>query len=318
MEINGRIVDMRSTAARMYQDSKGCNALSENCLVKEVKTSYEMPVLTESEFKKIVGKDGTEYFIPIDVRKEDLMLLTGALSLGVVVFANDRAIMDFVQDHKVPEAQPLVDFGNFAGRGGIPYIAAGSYFIGVVMKDNKMKQIGLFTVGAGLATQAVTELFKNAFGRTRPNETTDPYEFGGEGKSFFSGHTSAAFSVATVIAEVYKDKPLVPYLAYGAAAVTAYARMHDQKHWATDVLAGAVAGTLVTKIFMRAFESDDSRIPSGLLVIPEYGRDLKGNPRYGVQIQWKPAQKKGPSKCTQMGLTGEALVHACFEENLNN
>lgn len=318
IEYNGRIIDMRSPTAKMYQDSKGCDALKENCMLPK-KVSYDMPILSESEFKRIVGEDGAEYFIPIDVRKEDLMLLAGALSLGVVVFANDGAIMDFVQNNKVEEMQPLVDIANFSGgREGMIAVAAGSYFIGAVMKNGKMKQVGLFAIGAGLATQAVTELFKVSFGRIRPNTAETPYDFFEDGKSFFSGHSSAAFSLATVIAEVYKDKPVVPYLAYGAAAIVAYARMHDKKHWGSDVLAGAVAGTLVTKIFMRAFDKDDSRIPSGLMVIPEYGRDYAGNPRYGVTVHWKPAEKKGVSKCSRSGLQGEALVRACFEEHLNN
>lgn len=320
MEYNGRIIDMRSPTAKMYQDSKGCDALVENCLVKKEITSYEMPTLSANEFKKIVGNDGAEYFIPIDVRKSDVLLLAGALSLGVVLFANDQAIMDYVQDHKIEETQPLVDAGNFiGGRVGMVSIAAGSYFIGAVMKNGKMKQVGLFALGAGLATQLVTEVFKKSFGRERPNTAETPYEFFGDGKSFFSGHSSAAFSLATVIAEVYKDKPVVPYLAYGVAAITAYARMHDKKHWASDVLAGAVAGTLVTKLFMRAFEKEGSKMPAGLSIIPEYGRDIAGNPRYGVQINWVPGAKRNtPSKCNKLGLEGQALVRACFEEHLNN
>ncbi|MFP5387257.1 MAG: phosphatase PAP2 family protein [Bacteriovoracia bacterium] len=311
-EYEGQIIDLRSTGAKMYQDSLGCDALVENCLGKT--SQYQMPQLNEEEFKKLVGKKGTEYFIPIDIRSQDMKILAGALSLGVVLFANDRAIMNFVQDTRTQETQEVADVFNFAGgRVGMASLAAGSYFIGAVMKNGKLKQVGLFTIGAGLATQIVTEVFKKSFGRVRPNGTDSPYDFFEDGKSFFSGHASAAFSMATVIAEVYKDKPLVPYLAYGAAALTAYARMHDNKHWASDVLAGAVAGHLVTKIFMRAFDKSEGSMPSGLVIVPQIGKEAAG-----IQIYWRPGEKKRTSRCTKLGLEGEALIRACFDEAFNS
>lgn len=318
MEIDGEIIDLRSTPVRMYQDSFGCDSLKENCLIH--RSSYEMPVLSEREFRKIVGSTGTEYFIPIDIRKEDLKLLAGALSLGVVVFANDRAIMDFVQENKVRELDKVVDSMNFlGGSAGMASIIAGSYFIGAVMKNGELKQVGLFGLGAALATQVVTEVFKVSFGRMRPNNSDNPYDFFEEDKSFFSGHTSAAFSIATVIAEVYKDKPLVPYLAYGVAALTAYSRVYDKKHWASDVLAGAVVGHLVTKIFLRTFMKDDGTLPSGLTIVPDISYDHFGNPAYLVHVSWTPGKKRNKElKCSEYGLQGRDLIRACFEEALNN
>lgn len=271
------------------------------------------PVLDEQEFRKLVGKEGSEYFIPFEVRNQDLLVLSGALSLGVVVFANDKAIMEFVQENKTEVTQSVATLGNLLGREAIAPIAAGAYFIGAVMKDDKLKRVGLFAVAGGIATQIVTEAFKKSFQRMRPNASEEPYDFFVDhNNSFFSGHTSGAFSLATVVAEVYKDKPLIPYLSYGLASLTAYARMHDKKHWGSDVLMGAIAGHLVTKILMRSFEASE-RSGGGFVIRPEYGIDEKGNSSGGVQVYWNP-KKDSSLACSKYDLTGNNLVRACLEE----
>jgi membrane-associated phospholipid phosphatase len=53
-----------------------------------------------------------------------------------------------------------------------------------------------------------------------------------------------AFAAATVFAMEYKDKPIVPILAYAAASLVGVSRITENKHWATDVLVGAGLGYL--------------------------------------------------------------------------
>ena len=304
---NGEVIDIRSPAKKAVDSLKP----SGYAIPDE-----HLPQLTQKEYTKLVGKEGTRYFIPIELRDSDMLTLATALSLGVVIFANDREIMNYVQGSKTQTLQPLVDIGNFMGRGGVFSVAAGAYFMGAILKNGKLKKVGLFALAPGLATQLVTEAFKKTFTRQRPNKGEDtPYEFfQGEGNySFFSGHASAAFSMATVVAEIYKDKPVIPYIAYGTAALTAYARMHDKKHWASDVLAGAIVGHLITKIFIRTLEATD-RSGSGLLILPEYGMDHMGNTYGGVRIHWTPGDKKIKLKCDQYGLEGQDLISACIEE----
>jgi membrane-associated phospholipid phosphatase len=295
MEYEGRIIDLRSSAEKL---SRGLS----------LSRSEEVPEITPKEFSTLVGTKGPEYFIPIDVNSSDLMILAGALSLGTVVFANDRELMDFVQDHKTETTAQIATVGNFLGREGQIPLAAGAYFVGAVMKNGKLKKIGLLAVASGLATQIVTEVFKNNFGRTRPNASDSPYDFFTGNKSFFSGHSSAAFSMATVIAEVYKDKPLVPYLAYGAAAVTAYARMHDNRHWASDVLAGAIAGHLITKILIRTLESSGKLNRSGIIIVPTYDEQSAG-----ARVIWT-GERKSELDCKKSGFKGNDLIRLCIEE----
>lgn len=61
-----------------------------------------------------------------------------------------------------------------------------------------------------------------------------------------SGHTAAAFLMATVLAHFY---PSVGILAYGWASLIGLSRLVLRVHYPLDVIAGAGLGTLVAIIF---------------------------------------------------------------------
>jgi membrane-associated phospholipid phosphatase len=97
-------------------------------------------------------------------------------------------------------------------------------------------------------------------GRDRPNEPEDKGRpnsgdlNGPRSKkdgSFPSGHTAGAFSVASVVAAEYRDTPGVGAAFYAAASLTALARVNDNEHWATDVVAGAALGTGIGMLVYR-------------------------------------------------------------------
>lgn len=307
---NGEVIDMRSPSQIAVAETLGCSMETGRCAGNKFETSI-YPKLTPKDFQAIT-KDNKEkkYFIPLSIKNQDELFLLTSLSLGMIVFTQDQQIMDLVQETKSQRTQNVAAVANLFGREAIFPIVAGAYFVGVVMKDNKLKQVGLFAVSTGLATQLVTEIFKKSFLRVRPNKAENPYQFGEEGSnfSFFSGHVSAAFSLATVIAQVYKDQPLVPYLAYGVATMTAYARMHDKKHWATDVLAGAVAGHLITKIMMRTWENRTSS--GGLIVSPMIGPD-----KWGFSLIYTPVRPdSGKLQCAENQGHERAIIEECLDE----
>jgi membrane-associated phospholipid phosphatase len=62
--------------------------------------------------------------------------------------------------------------------------------------------------------------------------------------SFPSGHATGAFTFASVIASHYQS-PWVDATAYGIAGLVGVARIRLDAHWTSDVLAGAVIGTLI-------------------------------------------------------------------------
>jgi membrane-associated phospholipid phosphatase len=68
-----------------------------------------------------------------------------------------------------------------------------------------------------------------------------------DGMSFPSGHTACAFSVATIVADEYRDHPAIPVISYSIATLTGLSRINDNAHWASDVFFGAAIGYFTSK-----------------------------------------------------------------------
>ncbi|RKD92147.1 phosphatase PAP2 family protein [Mangrovibacterium diazotrophicum] len=72
---------------------------------------------------------------------------------------------------------------------------------------------------------------------------------GSSRNSFPSGHTATAFMGAEFLYQEYKDQSIWYGVAgYSLAAATGFYRMYNDRHWLTDVAAGAGIGILSTKI----------------------------------------------------------------------
>jgi membrane-associated phospholipid phosphatase len=97
------------------------------------------------------------------------------------------------------------------------------------------------------ATQAIivdeiyTEIFKKAVSRTRPD--------GSDKVSFPSGHASTAFALATVAQRHYGWKVGVP--SYLAASAIGLSRIEYNRHYFSDVLAGATLGIITGRTVVR-------------------------------------------------------------------
>ncbi len=68
-----------------------------------------------------------------------------------------------------------------------------------------------------------------------------------ETESFPSGHTAAAFSIATFLSLILAKKQWHWLLAFGAASV-GYARIYLSQHFITDVYTGMIIGVVLTSL----------------------------------------------------------------------
>jgi len=87
------------------------------------------------------------------------------------------------------------------------------------------------------------------FGDTWFKKDWEDWE-GGVG-SFPSGHTSAAFAVATVFAKRYPHLRWVRWVAYGSAALVGFSRVSLESHFPSDVFVGAAIGYAVASNAVR-------------------------------------------------------------------
>jgi membrane-associated phospholipid phosphatase len=72
---------------------------------------------------------------------------------------------------------------------------------------------------------------------------------GSQDNSFPSGHTATAFVAAEFLFQEYKDKSIwISVGGYTMASAIGVSRVLNDKHWTSDVIAGAGIGILSTKI----------------------------------------------------------------------
>jgi hypothetical protein len=126
-----------------------------------------------------------------------------------------------------------------------------SYLTGVLTKSQPLKNFAADNLQAQIFTSGITILFKELSHRARPITGADNYAFSGpfkngQNESFFSGHTSVAFSTANMIYLYSHKKWWVGLLSYGAATGVGISRMQKQAHWASDVFLGSVMGIAIS------------------------------------------------------------------------
>jgi membrane-associated phospholipid phosphatase len=120
---------------------------------------------------------------------------------------------------------------------------------------------------AAVVNTAWSTVIKEAVGRERPNGQDD--------KSFPSGHTSNAFAMATVAERHYGWKLGVP--AYALAGLMGVSRMNEDKHWLSDVVAGATLGFVVGQTVVRVNGRGMERVGRATWSLaPIVARDTRG------------------------------------------
>jgi len=161
--------------------------------------------------------------------------------------------------HRTPTFQGLNNIftGNATVLGTIA-TPVSLYAIGLIRRDSKMQRTGLLAGEAVADAEILTTVLKDATSRVRPagipagGNFSDTW-FEGRGSllrgngSFPSGHTIAAFSVATVIARRYGNHRWVPYAAYGMAAVVGFSRLSLSAHFLSDVFMGGALGYSISR-----------------------------------------------------------------------
>jgi len=138
--------------------------------------------------------------------------------------------------------------GTAIGMGAVP---ASLYALGLVRKDSKMQRTGLLA-GEALANIAIVQtVLKDVTRRVKPSRYPATGWFESKGPptsyirgngSFPSGHSMAAFAVATVVARRYGNHRWVPYAAYGLASLIGFSRLTINVHFLSDVVMGGAMG----------------------------------------------------------------------------
>lgn len=132
-------------------------------------------------------------------------------------------------------------------------------------------QQAILVVSANLVNTILAQSVKHITRELRPDSSART--------SFPSGHTSTAFCGAELLRMEYGKKyPLLAVGGYLAAATTGYLRIYNNKHWFSDVVAGAGFGILSTRISYAVLQKPFMKkaASKGVVVLPYYNQKTIG------------------------------------------
>jgi hypothetical protein len=115
-----------------------------------------------------------------------------------------------------------------------------TYIVGRKRHQTRVQHIGMDLLEAQLLTEGIVELTKVAVRRERPVNPDGSQAFG---YSFPSGHAAITFASATVLQQHLGWKAAVP--TYALATYVAASRLHDNRHFLSDVVFGSTVGIIV-------------------------------------------------------------------------
>jgi hypothetical protein len=244
--------DESATALRRSEDFSRFSLATETLGTPSQVSPLAAPV--EDLFKKnywyLVVLDVKEVFTaPARWDTRDWLVL-GGLTAGIsTVAVFDEDIERAIRGHRNDTLTSIFDNVQRLGNEYAIGVVGTFYLYGEIFKDPRAKTTALDSISASaIASGIVTNSFKYVIGRGRPTDNQGAYSFQPfSGRdSFSSGHTTEAFALASVISEHY-DTPWVQVTSYGLASMVGYARLNNNRHWPSDVLAGAAIGTFVGK-----------------------------------------------------------------------
>jgi membrane-associated phospholipid phosphatase len=187
------------------------------------------------------------------------------------------------RDHSAFGNQIAQDFEPL-GSGGAWAVLGSFYLEGLLRDDERGRAVAEDGVMASvIAGGLVGPAVKFVSGRSRPRSANGTYDFKlfGGSSSFPSGHTTEAFAVASVVA-THCESRWVQGIAYGSAALVGFARLHHQAHFFSDVVGGALLGTVTGRAVVHRNQRERGAGGYRLAVTPLLGP--RNQPGIGVAL----------------------------------
>lgn len=202
-----------------------------------------------------------------------------AFGIAGVAVLLDRPIRDEMRRHAPNDSSFMLQIERFGKEYSLALLG-GFYVAGALGNDEKAAAVaedGLsaILISSGIITPAV----KYVTGRSRPRDNDGVANFHWFSKgyqssnsSFPSGHATHAFALAGVFSSHYDEK-WVAWTSYTTAGLVGVARSYHGAHFASDILTGALIGTLVGKSVV----AHNKPMRSGqALLLPEIAPGLVG------------------------------------------
>jgi membrane-associated phospholipid phosphatase len=195
------------------------------------------------------------------LNRRDAKIGATALVTAAAISYFDPRIAQFFSDTTsahVRTGQRLGNVFTHVNETTLTLAGIAAYGAGRLTKSPALTDVAFHTTEAVIAASLASQIIRGPLGRSRPRVVgdTNQYDFNWfqgfrkiDYRAFPSIHASSSFAAATaLVQETRRRRPgavkVVAPLLYGAALAPALARMYHRQHWASDIFAGAVMGTL--------------------------------------------------------------------------
>ena len=193
-------------------------------------------------------------------RRNSLYWVAGGGALALIVHPEDNKLNRRLRGSSTFDS--VVKPGKYIG--GLPFLLGSStatYIVGRATGKGRVQHMGMDLIEGTLLAEGITQGIKVSVRRDRPLRTDGTRA---KGFAFPSGHAAGTFAAATVFQQHLGWKAAVP--TYAVASMVAISRMHDQRHFASDVVAGATEGIIIGRSVTwhgRNFYASPMLLPKG-------------------------------------------------------
>jgi membrane-associated phospholipid phosphatase len=219
---------------------------------------------------------GEQVTAPFKFKTKQWAILGSSVVITAVLLHFDNDIDKWArvqkQNHNwVNKSSPVItQFGNIYGITTVASVG----LLSAAFKKEKGVQTSLLASQALITSGFWVQIIKHITGREDPSasyiyskkpggqwwgpfvqydQDLPVYKSVSSFDAFPSGHTAAAFSIATVFASQYKDSKVIPVLSYSMATLVGVSRLTEHAHWASDVFVGGLIGYVCGKQVVNRF-----------------------------------------------------------------
>lgn len=203
--------------------------------------------LNRAFFRQLLTDTGQILSAPSRWGKNDWLTFSLSLTASLAWWPVDSSIHDWISDSHHPA---LTSVSNFFSGAAHPLSLIGTislgYLAGELAGSSSIRQTFLLSAESLLITELVVQAGKISIGRARPytlegSSSFHPFTLKGNWQSFPSGHSSAAWALASTLSS-RTEKQYLQVLFYSLATGVSLSRLILDKHFASDVLASSLLG----------------------------------------------------------------------------
>ena len=230
-------------------------------------------------------------------RKSTYWILGGVLVSSAVLAHNKRDVQSELLENRGHESDEISGTAKILGNGGVvPALGLLLFAHGRIFGQPRVHDTGLMVLESALYTGLFTGLGQHVLSEDRPAQGGDLRFLSGGGHGI-SGHASLAASLAAPLSRgllrVQADdgdwarfgKRLGTGFAYGLPVLTGLSRLHDDKHYAWNVVLGLGLGFWVGETVADAHDSRRENL--GVRFKPDSFGPVMSDSGPGLAARWR-------------------------------